>query len=75
MGVEQEADFVNFHGPLVAILDVFHFNKNGLYVNRVCPELVVPVYFLMQRLSYPKKKKKKNKIRKRNIIALKKKQL
>ena len=71
--MEQEADFVHFHGPLVAILDVFHFNNIGLYVNRVCPELVVPVYFLMHRLSYPKKKKKK--IRKRNIIALKKKQL
>ena len=66
MGVEQEADFVNFHGPLVAILDVFHFNKNGLYVNRECPELVVPVYFLMHRLSYQKKKKKKDKKKKYN---------
>ena len=66
MGVEQEVDFVNFLGPLVAILDVFHFNKNGLYVNRVCPELVVPVYFLMHRLSYQKKKKKKDNKKKYN---------
>ena len=43
MGVEQETDFVNFHGLPMDILDVFHFDKNGLYVNRVCPELVVPV--------------------------------
>ena len=43
MGVEQEVDFVNFHGLLVGILDVFYFDKNGLYVNRVCPKLVVPV--------------------------------
>lgn len=41
MVVEQEADFVSFHSPPVEILNVFHFDKNGLYVYRVCPELVV----------------------------------
>ena len=37
MGLEQELDFVHFHCPPVDILESLLFDKNGLYVNRVCP--------------------------------------
>ena len=40
LGAKQSGDFLLFNCPPVDIIDLFNFDANGLYLNRLCPELV-----------------------------------
>lgn len=45
MGAEQELDFVNFLSMPVDMFNAFENDMNGLFVNRMCPELDVTLQF------------------------------
>ena len=42
MSFSLDSVFSSFHNPPMDLLDVFKDDLNGVYVNRFCPELVVP---------------------------------
>ena len=43
MSFSLDSVFSSFHSLPVDLLDVFEDDLNGVYVNRLCPDLVVPL--------------------------------